>query len=261
MFTIPVIKSLGKKAFGLFGLKITQIKVDVERLNIVEASQLDLQIMNDVRSYTTTSPARIWTLLNAIQYISANHIEGDICECGVWRGGSTMAAALRLKSVGDFRKLWLYDTFAGMSEPTEFDRATVNAVPAYDEWRKHRRGNTLNGWCFASLEDVQRNLKSTGYPMDRVRFVVGKVEETLRSPSSIPGGIALLRLDTDWYESTKAELELLYEKVSPGGVIIVDDYGYWDGARRAVDEFFASRPHKILLNRIDSTGRVGVKIA
>jgi hypothetical protein len=263
-FTAPTdggLKTLAKKAFGLFGLRVSRIEAELEPLNLVEASQLDLQIMNQVRPYTMTSPARVWALVNAIRYLSVNRIEGDICESGVWRGGSIMAAALKLKSVGDFRKLWLYDTFGGMTEPIELDKAIADGVPAYDEWRKYQRGSAVNDWCFASLDDVRRNLESTGYPMGLVRFVAGKVEETLRAPSNIPDKIALLRLDTDWHESTKAELEALYDRLSPGGVLIVDDYGYWEGQRRAVDAFFASRPRKILLDRIDSIGRIGVKIA
>jgi hypothetical protein len=263
-FTAPAhdgaLKSLAKKAFGLFGLRVSRIEAELEPLNLVEASRLDLEIMTKVRPYTMTSPTRIWALVNAIGYISANRIEGDICEAGVWRGGSIMAAALKLKSAGDLRSLWLYDTFGGMAKPIEIDKAISNGVPAYEEWSQHQRGSDVNEWCFASLEDVRRNLESTGYPMERVRFVAGKVEETLSTPGNIPDKIALLRLDTDWYESTKAELEALYDRLSPGGVLIIDDYGYWEGQRRAVDAFFASRPSKILLDRIDSIGRIGVKV-
>jgi hypothetical protein len=172
-----------------------------------------------------------------------------------------MAAALKLKSARDFRTLWLYDTFAGMTEPIDLDKATANGAPAREEWSMYQRGDALNEWCFASLNDVRRNVESTGYPMELVRFVAGKVEETLSASENLPGRIALLRLDTDWYESTKAELEALYDRLAPGGVLIIDDYGYWEGQRRAVDEFFASRPRKLLLDRIDSISRIGVKIA
>jgi O-methyltransferase len=256
----PSIVDLPKKVLRRLGLKISRISAEVDQLNLVEASDVDLQIINAVRPYTMTSAARVWALVNAIQYISGNRIEGDICECGVWRGGSSMAAALKLKSLGDIRKLWLYDTFAGMSEPTAHDKVTQKAASAYGEWRKHQRGTTLNEWCFAPLDDVRRNMQSTGYPIDLVSCVVGKVEHTLNVPANIPDRIALLRLDTDWYESTKVELEALYDKVSPGGVVIIDDYGHWDGTRRAVEEFFASRPRKMLLDRIDHAGRLGVKI-
>jgi O-methyltransferase len=130
----------------------------------------------------------------------------------------------------------------------------------YREWSTHQQCDALNEWCFAPLDDVRANMNSTGYPMDQVNFVVGKVEQTLNLRSNIPDAIALLRLDTDWYESTKVELETLYDKLSPGGILLIDDYGYWDGTRRAVDEFFNSLPRKMLFNRIDNGGRLGVKI-
>ena len=257
----PGIVDVPKKVLRLLGLKVSRISAGVDQLNLVEASELDLQIMKAVQPYTMTSPPRVWALVNAIQYISQNRIEGDICECGVWRGGSCMAAAMKLKSLGDFRRLWLYDTFAGMSEPSAHDKAINNAASSvYRDWSTHQQRDALNEWCFAPLDDVRANMNSTGYPMDQVNFVVGNVEQSLNVRSNIPDAIALLRLDTDWYKSTRVELETLYEKLSPGGILIIDDYGYWDGTRRAVDEFFNSRPRKMLFNRIDNGGRLGVKI-
>jgi hypothetical protein len=247
-----------QRALGLFGVALTP--ASASRLGIVEASERDAQIMAAVRPYTMTSPERIWALVNSVQYISANAIAGDLCECGVWRGGSSMAAALKLAALGERRRLWLYDTFAGMAEPGELDRSAGNGAPALREWQKRRRTDAENEWCLASLEDVRRNLATTGHPPELLSFVAGKVEETLRVPANVPSTIALLRLDTDWYESTKVELEVLYERLSPGGVLIIDDYGHWEGARRAVDQFFAARPLKMmLLNRIDYTGRIGIK--
>jgi O-methyltransferase len=83
------------------------------------------------------------------------------------------------------------------------------------------------------------------------------VEDTI--PASVPEQIALLRLDTDWYESTKCELEILFPRLVKGGVIIIDDYGCWQGARKAVDEYFNKNNIAILLNRMDDTGRIGIK--
>jgi hypothetical protein len=87
---------------------------------------------------------------------------------------------------------------------------------------------------------------------------VGKVEDTI--PADIPEKIALLRLDTDWYESTKHELIHLFPRLQKGGVLIIDDYGFWKGARKAVDEYFAENNIQILLNRIDDTGRMAIKL-
>jgi hypothetical protein len=107
-----------------------------------------------------------------------------------------------------------------------------------------------------ALEEVVGNLASTGYPVERSYFIKGLVEETV--PDQAPARIALLRLDTDWYRSTLHELDHLFHRISPGGVLIVDDYGHWRGAKEAVDEFFSGSGVHLLLNRIDYTGRIAV---
>jgi hypothetical protein len=110
----------------------------------------------------------------------------------------------------------------------------------------------------AKLSDVQRNLGSTQYPHDQIRYIVGKVEETI--PRYLPGQIALLRLDTDWYSSTHHELSHLYPLLSPQGFLIIDDYGHWAGARKATDEYFAAHKHPPFLHRVDYTGRIAQKM-
>jgi O-methyltransferase len=107
------------------------------------------------------------------------------------------------------------------------------------------------------MNDVQTNMKQTNYPFSKIHFVQGKVEQTI--PETIPSSIALLRLDTDWYESTYHELVHLFPKLVTGGVLIIDDYGHWQGARKAVDQYFAEQKTPILLNRIDYTGRIAIK--
>jgi hypothetical protein len=230
-----------------------------KRLYIPEATPSDFHIMDTVGPFTMTNAPRKWALLNSIQYIVDNNITGDICECGVWRGGSMMAAALKLMQLGERRTLWLYDTFSGMSEPTEKDKR-IGGDLAWSKWSKHLVDGNKNEWCLASLEEVISNLESTRYEKQFLRFVKGKVEETLLQPDNLPENIAILRLDTDWYESTKAELEVLYKRMSCGAVIILDDYGCWDGAKRAVDEFFQEVRPRPLFSRIDSDARIGIKI-
>jgi hypothetical protein len=201
------------------------------------------------RPFTMTSLERMYALWQAARHVARARIEGDFVECGVWKGGSSMLAAMALKAAGDSaRSLWLYDTFSGMSEPTAADVDFAGRA-AGAEWKE--------GWCQAPLDAVKSALASTGYPTDRLRFVAGKVEETI--PRQAPSKIALLRLDTDWYESTRHELEHLWPRLSLGGVLIVDDYGHWQGARRAVDEFFAARDDAPLLARVDYTGRVAIR--
>jgi hypothetical protein len=205
-----------------------------------------------------TSGYRIEALCHAIRYISKSKIPGDIVECGVWRGGSMMAAAMTLLAEQDLsRTLHLFDTFAGMSPPTEADRAAHSGRTAASLLDAATKSSPV--WAYAPLEDVRTNLASTKYPIDRTRFIVGKVEDTI--PSEAPDQIAILRLDTDWYESTRHELIHLYPKLSMGGVLIIDDYGHWEGARKAVDEYIRDNNVPICLNRIDYTGHIAVKTA
>jgi hypothetical protein len=207
------------------------------------------------RAYTMTSPERMYALWNATRHVVAAGIAGDFVECGVWKGGSSMLAALALADAGDVtRPLWLYDTFEGMSEPTA-DDVDHKGHDARPEWEAAKR--TGDGWCASPLDDVRAALATTGAAKERLRFVVGKVEATI--PREIPEKIALLRLDTDWYESTKHELLHLWPRLARGGVLIIDDYGHWAGARRAVDEFLATQKPPLLLDRIDYTGRIALK--
>ena len=219
-------------------------------------SATDIALCESVADLTMTSPERIVALRDAVTYLVENRIEGDVVECGVWRGGSMVVVAKTLLALGDIRDLHLCDTFEGMSAPTEHDRS-FDARMAADLMSDTSRAEGRNVWCIAGEEDVRRNVAATGYPAARQHFVRGKVEETL--PGGAPERIALLRLDTDWYESTKHELEVLYPRLVEGGVLILDDYGYWQGARKAVDEYFAKAEKKPLLHRIDLTGRMTVK--
>jgi O-methyltransferase len=210
------------------------------------------------RPFTMASRERLYAVFQAVQYVVRNEIPGDFVECGVWRGGASMVAALTLLSEGDTsRRMWLYDTFAGMTTPTDKD---VHRWGAQDAWRIWARSekDEHNEWCYASLEEVQQNLSSTGFPRSQIEFVKGDVSSTLASGG--PGQISVLRLDTDWHDSTRIELETLYPRLSSQGVLIIDDYGVWAGAREAIDEYFAKQNIKMLLQRTDYTGRMGLKL-
>jgi hypothetical protein len=210
---------------------------------------------NAVREYTMTSLERVAALCEAVRYVTRHGIQGDLVECGGWRGGSMLAAARTLLEHGDSeRTLWLYDTFAGMSEPTDADIRDADGSPAAALLASHDRSTDL--WAVSPLDEVKRVMALCAYPAERVRYVQGKVEDTI--PADVPPRIAILRLDTDWYESTHHELVHLLPRVTPGGVLIVDDYGFWQGARRAVDEYLAASKARLLLNRIDDTGRIAV---
>ena len=221
----------------------------------VEASARELEIMASVRPFTLLSPERLWSVLNAVSYISRYPIPGAVVECGVWRGGAMMTAALQLKEYGDFRDLYLFDTFEGMTEPTNVDRLSGAAAPI--DWKIEQWDHI---WLRATLEEVQSNFSSTGYPKDKIHYIRGDIVQTLDDSKNIPTQIALLRLDTDWYESTKKELQILYPLICSGGVLIVDDYGHWEGARKAVDEYFYNSRTMPFFHYSDYTGRVAIKV-
>ena len=213
-------------------------------------------IYQKCRNFTMTSKERMYALYKAVEYVVNAKILGDFVECGVWKGGSAMVIAYTLIQMEEKdRRIFLYDTYLGMEEPTEADRSISDDTPAIEQWKK-RRNRSQSNWCFASLSDVRNNMLSTGYPEDHLFFVKGRVQDTV--PESSPSQIALLRLDTDWYESTKHELIHLYPPLTKYGILIIDDYGYWSGSKKAVDEYFSNTP--ILLNRIDNTGRIGTKL-
>lgn len=206
--------------------------------------------------YTMAGPVRSYGLYKAVDYISRHVPKGAIIECGVWRGGSAMIAALTLQRLGDFRDIFLFDTYEGMPQPTVEDVRPGSGRPAFDKWQELQR-ETHNEWCYASFEEVRSNMLRTGYPAEKIHFIKGKVEDTL--PHPFVSDIALLRLDTDFYVSTLHELRALFPALMPGGVLIIDDYGHWAGSKQAVDEYFDAHQVPMLLNRLDYTCRLGIK--
>ncbi len=216
-----------------------------------------LDIWEKVSVYTMTSVERGYSLFKAVEYVVKNGIPGDLVECGVWKGGSSMLMAEALMHFGDTeRKIYLYDTYTGMPKPTEEDVISWNGKSVLEKWEEDRKGikDNFGSWA-VGLNEVTKNLAAVEYPSENLVFVPGDVAVTLKE--TIPSQIALLRLDTDWYESTALELKILFPVLVKKGVIIIDDYGHFDGARKAVDEYFENST--ILLNRIDYTGRIGIK--
>jgi hypothetical protein len=195
--------------------------------------------------------------VRAADYVLRAKIPGAFVECGVFRGGSTMAVMLALMEhdVTD-RDFYLYDTFTGFPLPDEVDRY-YDGRSAIEEWHEKKRSESESGWLVSTLEETRANVVSIGYPPERMTFVKGMVEDTI--PNVAPKQIAFLRLDTDFYVSTRHELIHLYERIAPGGVLIIDDYGAFQGARKAVDEFFERFERPPFLHRIDSNVRIMTK--
>lgn len=248
-----MIKRAIHKSFRMFGLDL--VKYRPEKLPFPpDFTSEETEIIRTVRTLTMTSAERLYALIQAVRYVSTSRIAGAVVECGVWKGGSMAAVAKTLLQLKDAtRDLYLFDTFEGMVEPSEkdVDYSGKQAVEVLSEDVGSRCAD-------APLEQVKEVLYGTGYPREKLHFVCGRVEETI--PGSAPDSIALLRLDTDWYESTRHELVHLFPRLSKTGVIIIDDYGHWRGSKEACDEYFAQNRIPILLNRIDYTGRIGLKL-
>jgi O-methyltransferase len=251
-----VVRSLVKRITGSLGYEIVRRKPPTAVTWPDDLSEADRMILDRVAPYTMTGLDRQVSLVQAVRHLVRSRVQGCFVECGVWRGGSMMAVALTLLQEGDTsRDLYLFDTFAGMSEPTKDDESFDGTAASVVLKRVEK--NT-GAWCYAGLDDVRANLASTSYPSSRIHFVEGRVEDTI--PRNAPDHpIALLRLDTDWYESTKVELDRLFPRLADDGILIVDDYGHWQGARKAVDEFLGRQAKRYFLHRIDYTGRLLVK--
>ena len=226
----------------------------------VELSSEDRDLIRHVidNDISMVSIERLCATLKAAKYVSENNIDGDFVECGVWRGGNAIIAADIFRRYGLDKKVYLFDTFAGMTEPSDDDRAISDNEPAMKHYEKEKTP-THSNWCYAPIEEVRENFSKRALLGDNIVFVKGPVEETLRLQANVPERISILRLDTDWYESTKVELTTLYPRIVSGGCLIIDDYGWWSGSRKATDEYFEQMHPKPLLHVTDSCGRIAVK--
>lgn len=248
-----VLFSLVKKTFVAAGFSITRCRRGAGGVPL-DFGDNDIELFDRVRHYTLTSPARIKVLADAVRHLISNGIPGAMTECGVWKGGSMMAVAYTLQHLeGAHRDLYLFDIFEdAMPRATEVD-VTRDGTRLKDK----ADAETATYWNFATEAEVKSNMISTRYPESLMHFIRGPVEQTL--PHRAPDQCALIRLDTDLYESTKHELESLYPRLVRGGVIIIDDYGSHQGVKKAVDEFNASLSPQLFFVRVDEAGRIAIK--
>lgn len=257
----PLLRRMRNRLLRALGQKPTAKTVTTRF--VTRYTEQEQAIVDRCRPHTMTSPERLLAILDSVRYLHARGISGAFVECGVWRGGSVMAMILQLMELGvTDRDIYLYDTFEGMTAPTaedvsDFDGAAQTIFDRSADAGEKPWEHLFNQEVF-NLQVVRETLLATGYPAQRLHFVQGPVEDTI--PGTLPEHIALLRLDTDWYESTRHELQHLWPKVESAGVLIIDDFGHWDGCRKAVEEYFDgdARP-PLLLSRIDYSGRMAVK--
>jgi O-methyltransferase len=225
------------------------------------------KIFEHCSPYAMGEAAPMYSLFKSIEYIVKSGIRGDVVECGVWRGGSSMSMAMSLMHFGDkSRMLYLYDTFEGVwSAPVEQDKFIAAKNSEFDKFFKERlvaaeKQERTEDDLYrhqTSLEEVREHMLSTGYPKDKIKLVKGFVEDSI--PKECPETLAMMRLDTDFYASTRHELVHLYPRLSKGGVLLIDDYGHYMGAREATDEYLKETNTHILLQRVGANERIAVK--
>jgi O-methyltransferase len=255
-----IISRLINKSLAWSGLelrrKVVNTPLPFDPQMPVEVNEFERNIINECGKFSMTGCVRMWALIQSMKHVSYNKINGAFVECGVWRGGNLAL----MRRFSDYHKIsrpiFGYDTFEGMTAATSVD-VDLFGARASDLMRNTPKSeNTHNIHAYVGLQQVEKNLKSLNCHQG-IRLIKGKVEETLIVPENLPSEISILRLDTDWYESTKMELEVLYPRLVRGGVLIIDDYGHFKGAQKAVDEYFANQ--NVWLHYIDYTCRLMIK--
>lgn len=258
MVEMQTVKKAVKAAFRAAGIEVRRPATPPGLP--VEFGTAEREIFAYIRAQglSMVSDEHLFATILACRHVIEQKIPGDFVECGVYKGGNALIAAALFKAYGVRRKVWLFDTFLGMTEPTALDKESTTGVAAIEEYSQKDRGDH-NDWVFCPIDQVQAHFDAAGLLSDQIVFVQGDVLQTLGNGEHLPDQVSVLRLDTDWYESTRIELEVLYPRLSVGGVLLIDDYGHFSGAQQATDEYFARGTPRPLLNYTDYTGRVGVK--
>ena len=259
--SLTFIKNMLQLSFQSLGYQIVRSTPNSKLIFPIEASDEDRDLLRYIveKDISMVPLAGLWSTLSAVKYVCENKIPGDFVECGVWRGGNAIIAAEIFRRYNLNRRVFLFDTFAGMTSPTTNDLGLLDNQPAIKQYKKADKG-THNDWCYASIDEVRNNFRAKNLLDANIIFIQGDVENTLQNKENLPAEVSVLRLDTDWYESTRVELEVLFPRLALGGCLIIDDYGFWSGSKKAVDEYFSAQKSKPLLQVTDYTRRISIKI-
>jgi len=237
---VKYFKIIINKILSLINLKLSKISTSTS-LNVpIEADKEVIKFIDISFKYSMTGHRRMYLLSQAILNAKEKRLEGDFVECGVWRGGNILLYKLLNDFYGLNKTIFAYDTFEGMNTPENID-IDLRGNYAYKLLQVSKKSeNIKNIHCVVKIDTVKKNI-SRYSNLENINFIIGSVEKSLLLEKNLPKKISVLRLDTDWYASTKIELEILYPRLVQGGVLIIDDYGHWQGARRAVDEYFFNK--------------------
>lgn len=223
----------------------------IEEINIPQKL-----LIKTSQKYSMTNERRLWSLLQSMQYVIQNKIDGEFVECGVWKGGNIILFKKYLEEKKIKKNIYAYDTYDGMPKPGIFDYKL-------GYFKKEFGLNIYNvkkkNWNKIDLNTVKSNILNECDDIDNIHFIKGLVQDTLTKNDNLPEKISILRLDTDFYESSKKELEILYPRLSKGGILILDDYGTWTGVKQAVDEFFEKKGEIPFLHFVDYGCRLLIK--
>jgi O-methyltransferase len=192
--------------------------------------------------YTMVRNRNLVNLYRLVQELGRRGVPGDIVECGTWNGGSAamMALALSKDPTGAKRSLWLFDSFEGLPPPGQLD-GTLEQEHYFEGLNKGSQAMVLEAF------------RKVLAPTHNLHVVKGWFEDTL--PRAEVQQISLLHIDADWFESVKLVLDTFYDRVSPGGYLVLDDFDYWEGCKRALDAFCQERDiGKLEIQKVDRYG-------
>ena len=228
-------------------------KINEKKKDIIEVNKYEKKLINKCLQYSMTNFERMWSLIQSFHHVRQESLVGDFVECGVWKGGNIILLKKLIEQFNLKKNIYGFDTFEGMVEPSFYD-VNYNNKSAKKMFDEHKKKDI--GFAMCSLDDVKRNIKKNTKP-DNIFLIKGKVENTLKNKKKLPKKISILRLDTDFYKSTKIELEILFPRLVKGGVLIIDDYGFWKGAKKAVDEYFCD--YRQFMHYVDHSCRLLIK--
>jgi hypothetical protein len=254
-------KTLGnliRPGLAAFGYRLAETRFDRPP---GELSMDELSVINQVHKQilTHSSKQRLYATALAVDYVNRAGLKGAFVECGIWKGGNAIVAKKVADSRGDLREFFLYDTFSGHLPPGSKDVSLEDGSSASEKYESIVKAS--GSWAAVSVQEVKKYFGNLNVSTENVRFIEGDMMSTLRDPKLVPASISVLRLDTDWYEPTKLQLEELWPKLEIGGVLLLDDYGHWAGSKAAVDEYFAANGINVLLTFSDWSGRAAIKMA